>query len=69
MTPDELLRSLLDSRGKAGICSPEKIPDPTRIRTLDALRKEELSVRELADRISVIVKQHIEPASRSKKPD
>lgn len=53
MTPDELLRSLLDSRGKAGICSPEKIPDPTRIRTLDALRKEELSVRELADRISV----------------
>ena len=53
MTPDELLRSLLDSRGKAGICSPDKIPDPTRIRTLGALRKEELSVRELADRISV----------------
>lgn len=53
MTPDELLRSLLDSRGKTGICPADSVPEPTRIRTLDALSKEELSVRDLADRLGV----------------
>jgi len=53
MTPDELLRSLLDSRGKAGIDPTDEVSEPTRIRALDALRETEHSVQGLADRIGV----------------
>ena len=53
MTPDELLRALLDSRGQTTGLSPNETADSTRIRTLDTLCEEELSVRALADRLGI----------------
>jgi DNA-binding transcriptional ArsR family regulator len=53
VTPDELLRSLLDSRGQPATLAENRAPEPTRIRALEALRNGELTVRVLADRIEV----------------
>jgi len=53
MTPDELLRLLLDSRWQTTGLSPNETADSTRIRTLDTLCEEELSVRALADRLRI----------------
>jgi predicted transcriptional regulator len=51
--PEELLRCLLDSRGQSAAASGQQATLPTRIRALEALRKQVLSVTELADRIGV----------------
>jgi predicted transcriptional regulator len=51
--PEELLRCLLDSRGQSAAASGQQATLPTRIRALEALRKQGLSVTELADRIGV----------------
>ena len=53
MTPEELLRCLLDSREQSAAASGQQATLPTRIRALEALREQVLSVTELADRIGV----------------
>lgn len=53
MTPEELLRSLLDSREQSAVGSGQQATLPTRIRALEALREQVLSVTKLADWISV----------------
>jgi len=53
VTPESLLRSLLDSRGQSSVVSGQQATHPTGIRALEALREQVLSVTELADWIGV----------------